>query len=104
MLLGLQLKVTEYVLDESDQLMPMNRLHGENTVTGKNVTFSVLWSGKTKIPLMLNKRKNVKRFRGILSLFVLFVFFFPSQDVRKIKSWPLLTISCLAFNSFKQIK
>ncbi|XP_029189065.2 LOW QUALITY PROTEIN: acetyl-CoA carboxylase-like [Acropora millepora] len=26
------LKVTEYVLDESDQLMPMNRLHGENTI------------------------------------------------------------------------
>ena len=76
MLLGLQLKVTEYVLDESDQLMPMNRLHGENTVTGKYVTFSVLWSSKTKIPLMLNKRKNVKRFRGILSLFVLFVFLF----------------------------
>ena len=75
MLLGLQLKVTEYVLDESDQLMPMNRLHGENTVTGKYVTFSVLWSSKTKIPLMLNKRKNVKRFRGILSLFVLFCFF-----------------------------
>ena len=68
MLLGLQLKVTEYVLDESDQLMPMNRLHGENTVTRKNVTFSDLWSSKTKIPLMLNKRKNVKRFRGILSL------------------------------------
>ena len=75
MLLGLQLKVTEYVLDESDQLMPMNRLHGENTVTGKCVTFSVLWSSKTKIPLMLNKRKNVKRFRGILSLFVSFIFF-----------------------------
>lgn len=38
-----QMKVTEYVLDENDQLMPMNRLHGENTVsdiyhqhTGKN--------------------------------------------------------------------
>ena len=75
MLLGLQLKVTEYVLDESDQLMAMNRLHGENTVTRKNVTFSVLWSSKTKIPLMLNKRENVKRFRGILSLF-LFVFSF----------------------------
>lgn len=37
------MKVTEYVLDENDQLMPMNRLHGENTVsdiyhqhTGKN--------------------------------------------------------------------
>lgn len=29
----LQLKVTEYVLDENDQLMPMNRLHGENTVS-----------------------------------------------------------------------
>ena len=28
-----QLKVTEYVLDENDQLMPMNRLHGENTVS-----------------------------------------------------------------------
>ncbi|XP_073241070.1 acetyl-CoA carboxylase-like isoform X1 [Porites lutea] len=26
------LKVTEYVLDENDQLMPMNRLHGENTI------------------------------------------------------------------------
>ncbi|XP_015754053.1 PREDICTED: acetyl-CoA carboxylase 1-like [Acropora digitifera] len=31
------LKVTEYVLDESDQLMPMNRLHGENTVTCRAV-------------------------------------------------------------------
>ena len=76
MLLGLQLKVTEYVLDESDQLMAMNRLHGENTVSRKNVTFSVLWSSNIKIPLMLNKRKNVKRFRGILSLFCLFVCFF----------------------------
>ena len=28
-----QMKVTEYVLDENDQLMPMNRLHGENTVS-----------------------------------------------------------------------
>ena len=27
-----QLKVTEYVLDENDQLMPMNRLPGENSV------------------------------------------------------------------------
>ena len=27
-----QVKVKEYVLDENDQLMPMNRLHGENTV------------------------------------------------------------------------
>lgn len=26
------MKVTEYVLDENDQLMPMNRLHGENTI------------------------------------------------------------------------
>ncbi|KAJ7391694.1 hypothetical protein OS493_017391 [Desmophyllum pertusum] len=26
------LKVTEYVLDENDQLMPMSRLHGENTI------------------------------------------------------------------------
>lgn len=85
MLLGLQLKVTEYVLDESDQLMPMNRLHGENTVTGKNVTLSVLWSSKTKIPLMLNKRKNMKRFRGILSLFVLFVFFFSITRCEKDK-------------------
>jgi len=25
--------VTEYVLDENNQLMPMNRLHGENTVS-----------------------------------------------------------------------
>lgn len=33
----LQLKVTEYVLDENDQLMPMNRLHGENTVGAMNV-------------------------------------------------------------------
>ena len=32
-----QIKVTEYVLDENDQLMPMNRLHGENTVSTGNI-------------------------------------------------------------------
>ena len=32
-----QIKVTEYVLDENDQLMPMNRLHGENTVSIGNI-------------------------------------------------------------------
>ena len=32
-----QIKVTEYVLDENDQLMPMNRLHGENTVSNGHI-------------------------------------------------------------------
>lgn len=50
-----QMKVTEYVLDENDQLMPMNRLHGENTVsdiyhqhTGKNACglYSVFYFGQ----------------------------------------------------------
>ena len=36
-----QLKVTEYVLDENDQLMPMNRLHGENTVSIGNIFFTL---------------------------------------------------------------
>ena len=36
-----QIKVTEYVLDENDQLMPMNRLHGENTVSIGNIFFTL---------------------------------------------------------------